>query len=254
MLVINSNSRQEGFTISNSQIWVYPDLNNYLFLMPDLLFDQPKDTDPSTATAIETIWGTNINRYPGRFIMPEYLIWTASGSTQPLGVFSINGDTNSHTSSMRIWTEFDFSGWEVIGESIIWGNVVGILAGTVNVSYVHIYTIKFTVQLLHSDWTLTQIAQKVYTYTDLSWLSDLGSVGRTTPSYQDVHFGRITSITPTKTAQTWVTALAWDRLVLDIEYSGRVSNSSVIWTGLFFGYKYTSDDALRCVPTQVSIR
>ena len=264
MLVINSNNPQEWFIISNSQLGVYPDLKNNLFLSLDTLLDVAINSTPANANAVETIWGTNINRYAARFLMPEYLTWLNSwGNVQPIGILC--NDTahmgNYTPVTIRAWLEFWFKWGEKVWDEIIWWGVVGMLASSTSNNYGNwaINSIIFTVQLLHSDWTLTQIAQQTLLSQE-TWRggTDLGEVWKTIPSNTAVHYAKGAaarlSIQPTKTTQTWITATEWDRLVLDINYSWKISNAVTTGCWLFFGYKYSSDDSLRFMPTQVSIR
>ncbi len=259
MLVINANNAQEWFILSNSQLGVYPDLKSNLFLSLDNLMDVAANTTPATQTAVETIWGTNINRYSVRFLMPEYLTGLPSWDTQPLWLVCIDSaHSGAYTSvSFRVWLEYWFEGWEIVGEEIIWWGILGILTSSANTNYGYGYVknVKFTVQLLHSDWTLTQIAEKTLISAETNFWSDVGGeVWKTVPSYKAVHYGSGGFVTPTKTTQTWVTATVWDRLVLDISYDRKISNTATQSCWLFFGYKYTAVDAKRFTPTQVSIR
>lgn len=256
MLVINANNAQEWFILSNSQLWIYPDLRANLFLSLDTLFYQTENSTPATTSAIETIWGTNINRYSARFLMPEYLTWLSSWDACPIWILSWSPDTSYHAQSIRIWLEYWFVGGEIVWEEIVWGWIVSMAASLSTLSNVKCNSVIFTIQLLHTDWTLTQIATKTYISTETGGGWSATNIWNALPSWNVFYTDFADGVTtlPEKTTQTWTTANAGDRLVLDISYSMRKSTSWAQPLWLFFGYKYTSEDRKRFTPTQVSIR
>lgn len=258
MFVINANKQQDWFIISNSQLWMYPDYKGSLFLSLDTLRDVAINSTPSSITAIETIGWTNINRYSPRFIMPDYLIGVSGSGIQPIGILcNDTAHSGNYTPvTIRVWLENWFNWGEVVGENIVWWGVVGMLASGSNYGYGRINSIKFTAQLLHSDWTLTEIAERILLSQEVSWWTDLWEIWTTRPGNTTVHYGYTDKlfIPPVKTTQTWKTAAVWDRLVLDIYYNWKITNATTSGCGLFFGYKYSPDDTNRFMPTQVSIR
>lgn len=257
MLVLNTNKSNPNYLISNSFIGNYPDIENCALLAPDTAY-AGTDSAIADAEAIETVGGTKINRYVVKFTMPEY--YHGLTNSDPVwGIcMTVNCGQGTKSIARRFWLDYWFEGGEIVWEEVIFWGVVWV-ANTSSTIWNNssrnatVSNIVFTVQMLHTDWTLTQIASR-NNYNNMATWYNVNPFGSDKMNNNgDIYFYNWTQTLPEKVAGTSIVAQAGDRLVLDISCDGKWF-SNAHYTGIFFGYKYTATDAKRFTPTQVSVR
>lgn len=260
-LVLNTNASGGGwYTLSNESLWMFPDFQNSAQFFIDWIIGTTHWYTTSDWHYVANINWTKINDRCMNIVAPDYYTWVNTNHLWMCWIImywqASTIDTYSISRRFAIYDQLNW--WEIVWKKIIFPFVVSEYAGsTWNYSKQGKYT--YTVQLLHSDWTLTDIATKTHTYgmSNISlwssWTQRIILDGtRVSQSLSRMSMQNV--VWDTLYTWNWVVASAWDYLCLKIDLTEANAWSwDTLYNWINFWFKYTSEDWERYKPVEVSL-
>ena len=156
----------------------------------------------------------------------------------------------TESSTLRVATLWSLKWWEIVWKTIVYAFVrIGQCSSTV-------WRVKFHAWLLHTDWTITYFSDAV-TLTEKTFTGSAKAVYNTW--WLEVRKRqRIVKVEHTN----WVVALAWDRPIVDLNFTHWANTSWPAWFGNDAGGNATwisgsgylgTEIQWPCTPIQISI-
>ena len=244
MLVIDSNQAWWFDRKSNFMIWWYPDFSKLLV--------KPQETvSPTSWTYFQLYW-IDIHWIASNLSENTYYKWTSTASTY--WQFTVFGsscqwnktyasyDTITTTQIKRVLIPWMLQGWEIIWKEILydWSITQSSNYSAMNWKAM----MKAVVQLLHSDWTLTDV-------WEIYFLNQTSFSSITSKTY----------ICKNYIQTNWVVAQAWDYVVVSLQDNIQVYNNSSsptqanVYYQVNFWYDWTPSWTMnqKTSPIQISI-
>lgn len=255
-LVLNTNQSWGGwYELSNEFLWRYPDFKESLLLyFNKILRFEIGQNIVNTWTFVAEINNTKINYWSWTLIAPNYFYWKNNSNTSETTPCWFAFPQPNFTK--RIWICKQLNWWEIIWKKVIFWRPLWILV--TNNYKTNTATIKYTVRLLHQDWTLTNVSEKIFNiWEGQSWSTTIVSYFDDKPYTSQVSDFFYNSVLEWTSLVEWsgVVAQEWDYVVVDVEwtwltFSGTWSNQ-FMW--VFFWYESTNNPSRRIEPIQISV-
>lgn len=256
-LVINSNDQASWFLVSNQPIWMSPDFQNSALFFVDGNISTTRWHTVSSNPIVASINWTPINNWCSEVIVPDYFTWVNWTDAGSWAFAQHWYQTSNGSNARRFAIKQQLQWWEIVWKNVLfpvpkricvwWNNIV-----------VPFCRLNYIVELLHSDWTITQVATTFHDLTtnafsyvfwvwyyivDWQWTSSLWRITW------------VASVWWTELISwPWFVAQAWDYLCLNLELTFRANYSDSSYDGgVWFWYKYTNNDMYRYRPVEVSL-
>lgn len=255
MFVINANNNSQisTYDLSNQFLWLYPDVRNSIIMSRPFLTRFNWDATSNWTTCANINW-TKINYWTDNIIFPEYFKWFNWEDKQQVWFLVANGGPWDMSTSKRMWIDVGLWWGEVIWKKIIFWKPLWTMSLNNTAFPATNSTIKYTVQLLHTDWTLTSVWETTFT---LTWASSWSSSITVIPEWWGTvgaYYRENVAFSWNELVEwSWVVASEWDIIVCDMSCLLKNTSWSILCFWYYFWYTYTFDKNKRIKPIQISI-